>query len=122
MCAEIPAWALDAEAAERNRLTTAWPHRVTREWAWGGSDGTGARVCIVDSGVDADHPLVGGIDRAVAPFAGADGEIAIADDRAGDVSGHGTACPATENTEAKRQGKLSTGRLCAHATSSEPAK
>ena len=89
---EIPAWALDADAAAGNRLTTPWPHRVTREWAWGGSDGGGARVCIVDSGVDADHPLVGGIDRAVAPFAGADGEIAIADDRAGDVSGHGTAC------------------------------
>ena len=64
---EIPAWALDADAAAGNRLTTPWPHRVTREWAWGGSDGGGARVCIVDSGVDADHPLVGGIDRAVAP-------------------------------------------------------
>ena len=92
MCAEIPAWALDAEAAERNRLTTAWPHRVTREWAWGGSDGTGARVCIVDSGVDGTHPRVGGVDRAVVPVARDDGELAIAEDDAGDVSGHGTAC------------------------------
>jgi subtilisin family serine protease len=89
---EIPAWALDAEAAERNRVQTDWPHHVTREWAWGGSDGTGVRVCIVDSGVDGGHPLVGGIDRAVVPVERADGELEIADDTTGDVSGHGTAC------------------------------
>jgi subtilisin family serine protease len=92
VCAEIPAWALDADAAEGNRITTAWPHGVTREWAWGGADGTGARVCVVDSGIDADHPLVGGIARAVVPVADADGEIEIVPDEAGDVSGHGTAC------------------------------
>jgi subtilisin family serine protease len=90
--AEIPAWALDAEAAAANRVSTAWPHDVTREWAWGGSDGSGVRVCIVDSGIDAAHPLVGGIDAALAPVEGADGELEIADDDAGDVSGHGTAC------------------------------
>jgi subtilisin family serine protease len=49
-------------------------------------------VCLVDSGVDAEHPLVRGIDRAVVPVAGADGEPSIAADDAGDVSGHGTAC------------------------------
>jgi subtilisin len=90
--AEIPAWALDAEAAERNRVRTPWPHAVSREWAWGGSDGTGSRVCLVDSGVDADHPLVGGVERSVVPVAGEDGEYLIGDDDAGDVSGHGTAC------------------------------
>ena len=90
MASEIPAWALDADAAQR--VTTPWPHAVTRDWAWGSSDGTGVRVCIVDSGVDAGHPLVGGIDRAVAPVAGPDGEPVVADDDQGDVSGHGTAC------------------------------
>jgi subtilisin len=89
---EIPAWALDAEAAEGNRLATAWPHHVTREWAWGGSDGSGVRVCIVDSGIDGHHPHVGGIERAVVPVEGEDGEPLIAEDEAGDVSGHGTAC------------------------------
>lgn len=92
MSGEIPAWALDVEAAAANRVSTPWPHDVTREWAWGGSDGSGVRVCIVDSGIDAEHPLVGGVDRALAPVAGPDGELAIADDDAGDVSGHGTAC------------------------------
>ena len=90
MASEIPAWALDADAAEP--VATPWPHTVTREWAWGGSDGTGVRVCVVDSGIDADHPLVGGIERAVAPVAGEDGEPVVADDAEGDVSGHGTAC------------------------------
>ena len=92
MSAEVPAWALDAEAAAGNRLVTAWPHGVTRQWAWGGSDGSGVRVCIVDSGIDAAHPAVGGIDRAVVPVTGAGEELVLAEDDAGDVSGHGTAC------------------------------
>lgn len=92
MDSDVPAWALDADAAERNRLATDWPHEVSREWAWGGSDGAGVRVCVVDSGVDAGHPLVGGVERAVAPVPGPDGEPVIGPDEAGDVSGHGTAC------------------------------
>jgi subtilisin len=89
---EIPAWALDGEAAQANRIAAPWPHQVTREWAWGDSDGAGVRVCVVDSGVDGAHPLVGGIDRAVAPVPGPDGEPVVGDDGEGDVSGHGTAC------------------------------
>ena len=38
----------------RSRSETDWPAEVTREWAWGGSTGKGVRVCILDSGVDAD--------------------------------------------------------------------
>jgi subtilisin len=92
MATEIPAWALDAEAAERNRVRSAWPHGVTREQVWGDADGAGVRVCIVDSGVDGDHPLVGGIQGAVAAVPGPDGEPVVCDDGEGDVSGHGTAC------------------------------
>jgi subtilisin family serine protease len=92
MAAEIPAWALDAEAAEANRIAAPWPHRVTREWAWGASEGAGVRVCVVDSGVDGEHPLVGGISQSVAPVPGEDGEPVVAPDAEGDVSGHGTAC------------------------------
>jgi subtilisin family serine protease len=73
-------------------VSTPWPHGVSRDWAWGASDGSGVRVAVVDSGVDGGHPLVGGIERAVAPVAGEDGEPVVADDDAGDVSGHGTAC------------------------------
>ena len=49
-------------------------------------------MCILDSGVDADHPQVGEINGAVAISVGEDGEpVAIPDDE-GDLCGHGTAC------------------------------
>jgi subtilisin len=92
VAADIPAWALDAEAAERTRVATSWPHPVDRDWVWGSGDGAGTRVCIVDSGVDGDHPLIGGIDRAVAAVPGPDGEPVVRDDAQKDVGGHGTAC------------------------------
>ena len=55
----LPAWSLPAGAAEQIALEADWPARVTREWAWGGSSGKGVRVCILDSGVERGHPLVG---------------------------------------------------------------
>ena len=87
----IPAWALDAAAAEANRVVTRWPDPAEREAALA-SDGAGVRVCIVDSGVHRDHPLVGSIHRAVVPVATEDGTGDIVDDELGDASGHGTAC------------------------------
>ena len=64
--AALPAWSLPKDAVDRIALPDDWPERVTREWAFGGSTGEGVRVCILDSGVDADHPSVGGLDSAVA--------------------------------------------------------
>jgi subtilisin family serine protease len=49
------------------------------------------RVCVLDSGVELDHPLVGRVERSVAVTRDGD-ETAIADDDAGDLCGHGTAC------------------------------
>ena len=82
---ELPAWR--RTPVEAGRTAPAWPSPLTREWAVGGSDGSGVRVCIVDSGVDATHPDVGMVTTAVAVE---DGEIVP--DEIGDVSGHGTAC------------------------------
>ena len=62
----IPAWSLTAEAAASIGIPAEWPERVTREWAIGGATGEGVDVCILDSGVDGDHPLVGGLESAVA--------------------------------------------------------
>jgi subtilisin family serine protease len=69
-----------------------WPHPVTREWAWGGSTGRGARVCIVDSGIEAGHPRVGPVTSAHVAVADDDGEVSVVTDEKRDVSGHGTAC------------------------------
>ncbi len=90
--APIPAWSLPADAVDRIRLQHQWPERVTREWAWGESRGAGVRVCILDSGVERGHPLVGELVGAVAISVGEDEETIVDEDEEGDLCGHGTAC------------------------------
>ncbi len=88
----LPAWSLPAGTAESLELPTDWPGRVTREWAWGGSTGKGVRVCILDSGIEGDHPDVGELASAVAVEVGEGDEISVVEDVEGDLCGHGTAC------------------------------
>ncbi|HXR11117.1 MAG TPA: S8 family serine peptidase [Gaiellaceae bacterium] len=88
---ELPAWSLPAEAGESIRLPAAWTEPITREWAWAGSTGRGVRVCVLDSGVELHHPLVGVVNRSVAVIREGD-EIVVRDDDEGDLCGHGTAC------------------------------
>jgi subtilisin family serine protease len=73
-------------------ITTTWPKEVTREWAWGGSSGRGVRVCVVDSGVERDHPGVGPVQESYAVIGSTDGEPAVVRVDDGDSCGHGTAC------------------------------
>jgi len=87
----IPAWSLTAEAAGSIGIPAEWPERVTRGWALDGATGEGVDVCILDSGVDGDHPLVGGLESAVAVHLEGD-EVVVGPDLLGDVCGHGTAC------------------------------
>jgi subtilisin len=87
----LPAHAVAGPDARRLPGAQQWPARVDREWAFGGSTGAGAAVCVVDSGIDADHPLVGGVSNAIAVRI-EDDETHIDADESGDVCGHGTAC------------------------------
>jgi subtilisin len=87
----LPAWSLSAAEADRISLDVDWPERVTRDWAWGGSTGRGVRVCMLDSGIQSGHPLVGRVQRAVAVRAVGD-QLVVEQDAEGDSCGHGTAC------------------------------
>jgi subtilisin len=91
---DLPAWSLDRAAVSARPQPSVWPLGDARAWAWGGSRGEGVRVCIVDSGVDATHPLVGEVQSAVAVTQKPDGELAMVPDDQGDAFGHGTACAA----------------------------
>jgi subtilisin family serine protease len=90
-----PAWS-DALAPGRLRVVAPLPlpEPLDRSWAWGGSDGTGVVVAVVDGGVEAAHPLVGPVARAASFVAdpSAPGGAREETDPGGDPVGHGTAC------------------------------
>jgi subtilisin len=91
---ELPAWSIDRGEILRESLRAPFPLGDARAWAWSGSTGAGVRVCILDSGVDARHPLVGPIQGAVAVASSADesDELIVVEDEDRDLFGHGTAC------------------------------
>jgi subtilisin family serine protease len=114
---ELPAWSLPAGAVDRIRVPVTLPEQVTRDWAWGGSTGAGVRVCILDSGVELEHPLVGRVEHSVAVVRDDDGELQVREEAEGDLCGHGTACagivralaPAAELTSVRVLGAGYTG-------------
>lgn len=90
----LPAWSITSAEAQGPALAPAWPEPVSRSWAIGGATGEGIDVCIVDSGVDASHPLVGDVISAAAVEIDEEGDPVVVEDHEGDVCGHGTACAA----------------------------
>lgn len=73
-------------------VAPAWPGPVPSPDEALAGTGAGVRVCIVDSGVEGDHPAVGGLAGAVAVETGPDGASVVVQDTEGDTCGHGTAC------------------------------
>jgi len=98
----LPAWSLPAGEAQRIEIGVEWPERVTRDWAFGDATGEGVRVCILDSGVERSHPLVGELEGSVAVTRTADGGIEVDEDAEGDLCGHGTACAGIVRTLAPK--------------------
>lgn len=98
----LPAWS----AATSRMLPEAFPvssqAEVTREWAWGGADGSGVRVCVVDTGVDAAHPRIGGLERSLVVGGARNGRLTVVDCDPVDPAGHGTACASVIRSIAPR--------------------
>jgi subtilisin len=66
---------------------------IDKDWAWGGASGAGITVAVVDSGVDAAHPAVGTIGRAVSLRWDPEAEEVVSTEGPhDDLFGHGTAC------------------------------
>lgn len=68
---------------------------LSPQWAWGGATGKGVRVAIIDSGIEAGHPALGGsvdLEGSVrVELAGGDAATVVAAPPR-DSYGHGTAC------------------------------
>jgi subtilisin family serine protease len=88
----VPAWGAPTSRMPQENFLVSPLATVTPEWAWGGADGSGVRVCVLDSGVDASHPLVGGLDRSYEVVTEPGGELGVAETEPSDLAGHGTAC------------------------------
>jgi subtilisin family serine protease len=89
-----PAWSEPFLEGRRTALDRERPiPGMDRAAAFGGSDGSGVLVAVIDSGVDGSHPAVGGrLVESVRVELGEDGPMVVQDPEALDVVGHGTAC------------------------------
>jgi subtilisin family serine protease len=83
-------WSLRGKRPE-DVLVAADGERPAPDRDWADALGTGVRVCVVDSGVEDGHPLIGRVDGAWTVRKDASGTSVVATD-ATDTCGHGTAC------------------------------
>ena len=66
---------------------------MDRQAAFGDAAGRDVTVAIIDSGVEADHPAIGGrLMRSLRVESGGDRHHVVDDPEPGDLVGHGTAC------------------------------
>jgi subtilisin family serine protease len=88
-----PAWH-EAFSPEAVRYEADLPvlHEITPEWAWGGSTGRGVRVAVIDSGINNEHPAVGGAVRGYVRVYEEQGKYRFDEAPHTDQFGHGTAC------------------------------
>jgi len=87
----MPSWSMPAQGY-REEPVPADLFGPDDGWAWDGADGSGVRVCVLDSGVEGSHPMVAPIDRAWQVVT-ADGRAPQVEECAArDTAGHGTAC------------------------------
>ncbi|HLY14417.1 MAG TPA: hypothetical protein VKR24_08700, partial [Candidatus Limnocylindrales bacterium] len=90
----LPAWSEPFVGERRAGLHRSRPlGELDRAAIFDGADGSGVTVAIIDSGVEGDHPDVGGrLARSMVVELDDEGEPIVRDDPGAiDVVGHGTA-------------------------------
>lgn len=88
-----PAWSEPFDRERRAALTRIAAVAMDREVVFGGATGRGVTVAVVDSGIERDHPEVGGrVVRGVRVVHDGAGPRVVDDDDPTDPVGHGTAC------------------------------
>lgn len=80
-------WHLFGRDLAEFAVTSPIDERITANWAWSDASGAGVRVCIIDSGIEDGHPLIGPLQGSYA----VSGET-VEECEAADAFGHGTAC------------------------------
>lgn len=120
----LPAWSAPFAGAARDRLARRLPlGRLDRGWAFGDGQGSGVTVAIVDSGVEGDHPALGGVLKRSVRVELAGDEARVVEDDPVDLVGHGTACasivhavaPAAELVSVRVLGRDNRGKGVAFA-------
>ncbi len=98
----IPAWSVDQQkcleyAAQNYEFENKLFSSITRSKAWGGSEGRGVKVAIIDSGIDCRHAAVGRTVTGgvlIKPSEENPLVFQAEEEQVVDVYGHGTACAA----------------------------
>ncbi len=89
------AWSSQFDSDVLSPLQAILPlDNIKADWAWGGSTGKGVKVAVIDSGIDANHPAVGGVQGYVeiTEDPETDGKLIYNTAPHEDSYGHGTAC------------------------------
>lgn len=89
---DLPAFSWPANPEDQPRVSAVPRERITTDWAWGGSTGAGIKVCIVDSGIEADHPALGNSVRGGVVVDRTGDGVEVREAPHDDLFGHGTAC------------------------------
>jgi subtilisin family serine protease len=88
----LPAWSAPATVTRSQQFEVSALPQVDRRWAWEGADGSGVRVCVVDSGIDATHPMVGEVEQSWHVVTDDLGAPHVTECEPIDGAGHGTSC------------------------------
>lgn len=90
----LPEWSGDFSSDRLREIYSLPLPEPAADWALGDATGYGVKVAVIDSGIDRNHPRVGGLAGAVVIEAdenSPDGYRAVDGDH-DDLVGHGTAC------------------------------